>query len=119
GLLTFETQSSLTSGDIVAFIFYVNMLTWPFASIGWVVSTVQRAEASQARINEFLKEETEIKNENNSPFDFQGEIEFENVSYTFPSGVKAIDSLSFKIKRGESLAVLGRTGSGKSTILKL
>lgn len=119
GLLSFDAQNSLTSGDIVAFIFYVNMLTWPFASIGWVVSVIQRAEASQARINEFLNEEPEVVNVNFEPFELQGEIEFENVSYTFPSGVKAIKNVSFKIDKGESLAILGRTGSGKSTIIKL
>lgn len=119
GLLSFDEQSSLTSGDIVAFIFYVNMLTWPFASIGWVVSVIQRAEASQARINEFLNEEPEIVNSNFEPFVLQGEIEFENVSYTFPSGVNAIKNISFKIDTGGSLAILGKTGSGKSTIIKL
>ena len=120
GVLSFEAQSTLTSGDIVAFIFYINMLTWPFASIGFVVSNVQRAAASQERINEFLKEEPEIKNPVETQFDLKGDIEFKNVSYTFPtSGIKAIDNLSFKIKKGETLAILGRTGSGKSTIINL
>lgn len=120
GILSFEAQSSITEGDIVAFIFYVNMLTWPFASVGWVTSLVQRAAASQERINEFLKEEPEIKNKNSQPFDFQGKITFDNVSYTFESsGIEAIRNLSFEIKKGETLAILGRTGSGKSTVINL
>ncbi|MCO5268038.1 MAG: ABC transporter ATP-binding protein/permease [Brumimicrobium sp.] len=120
GILTFDTQEAITSGDIVAFIFYVNMLTWPFASIGWVTSVVQRAAASQERINEFLREEPEVKNSTNDIFDFQGGISFKNVSYTFPnSGIQAIKNVSFDIQKGETLAILGRTGSGKSTILNL
>lgn len=120
GLLTMDTQSSLTSGDIVAFIFYVNMLSWPFISIGWVTSIVQRAAASQERINEFLNEEPEIVNPTNEAFNFEGEIAFENVSYTFPTtGIKAVNDLSFTVKKGETLAILGRTGSGKSTVINL
>lgn len=120
GVLSFETQNSITEGDIVAFIFYVNMLTWPFASVGWVTSLVQRAAASQERINEFLKEEPEIKNNNHQPFNFEGKITFDNVSYTFKSsGIEAIRNLSFEIKKGETLAILGRTGSGKSTVINL
>lgn len=120
GILSFETQNGLTSGDIVAFIFYVNMLTWPFASIGWVVSIVQRAEASQERINEFLKAEPEITNPTKEPFNLEGNIEFKNVSYTFPtSGIKAINNLSFSLKKGETLAIIGKTGSGKSTVVRL
>ncbi|MEX1190716.1 MAG: ABC transporter ATP-binding protein [Brumimicrobium sp.] len=120
GLLSFEAQNNITNGDIVAFIFYVNMLTWPFASVGWVTSLVQRAAASQERINEFLKEKPEVKNENSSPFTFQGKITFDNVSYTFPSsGIEAIRNLSFEINKGETLAILGRTGSGKSTVINL
>ena len=120
GVLSFEAQNSITEGDIVAFIFYVNMLTWPFASVGWVTSLVQRAAASQERINEFLKEEPEIKNNNSAPFNFEGKITFDNVSYTFDSsGIEAIRNLSFEIKKGETLAILGRTGSGKSTVINL
>ena len=120
GVLSFEAQNSITEGDIVAFIFYVNMLTWPFASVGWVTSLVQRAAASQERINEFLKEEPEIKNNNSQPFNFEGKITFDNVSYTFESsGIEAIRNLSFEIKKGETLAILGRTGSGKSTVINL
>lgn len=120
GILSFEAQNSISEGDIVAFIFYVNMLTWPFASVGWVTSLIQRAAASQERINEFLKEEPEIKNNNSQPLNFEGKITFDNVSYTFESsGIKAIRNLSFEIKKGETLAILGRTGSGKSTVINL
>ncbi|MDX1651956.1 MAG: ABC transporter ATP-binding protein [Brumimicrobium sp.] len=120
GLLSYEAQNDISNGDIVAFIFYVNMLTWPFASVGWVTSLVQRAAASQERINEFLNEEPEIKNQVEAPLEFKGEIVFENVSYTFPSsGIQAVKNLSFKIKKGETLAIVGRTGSGKSTIINL
>lgn len=120
GILSFETQNGLTAGNIVEFIFYVNMLTWPLASVGWVTSMIQRAAASQERINEFLSEEPDVKNTNNSPFDFKGDIAFENVSYTFPtSGIQAVKDLSFKIKQGETLAIIGRTGSGKTSVINL
>lgn len=120
GILSFEAQSTITNGDIVAFIFYVNMLTWPFASVGWVTSLIQRAAASQERINEFLNVKPAIQVETNEHFDFKGKIEFRNVSYTFPtSGIEAIKNLSFTIEPGETLAILGRTGSGKSTIINL
>jgi ATP-binding cassette subfamily B multidrug efflux pump len=110
----------ITIGEITKFIFYVNMLTWPFASVGWVISVIQRAAASQERINEFLETKPAIVNEVHAPFNFNGTIEFKNVSYSYPnSGIKAIDNLSFKIESGETLGIIGRTGSGKSTILKL
>lgn len=118
GLLHYEDQISL--GDILKFIFYVNMLTWPFASIGFVTSMIQRAAASQTRINEFLNEEPEIVNTVHTPFSFDGKIEFRNVSYKYPnSGIEAISNLSFIINKGESLGIVGKTGSGKSTILYL
>ena len=118
GLLYYD--KSITPGNIMTFIFYVNMLTWPFASIGWVTSLTQRAAASQGRINEFLQTEPEIVNTSTSPFDFQGGIEFKNVSYTYTnSGIQAIKNLSFRLEKGETLGIVGRTGSGKSTILKL
>ena len=110
----------ITIGEITKFIFYVNMLTWPFASVGWVISVIQRAAASQERINEFLETKPAIVNEVHAPFNFNGTIEFKNVSYSYPnSRIKAIDNLSFKIEPGETLGIIGRTGSGKSTILKL
>ncbi len=120
GLLSFDLQNDIRSGDIVAFIFYVNMLTWPFASVGWVTSIIQRAAASQERINEFLREEPEIKSPTDAPFHFKGEVVFDRVSYTFPtSGIEAVRDLSFSIQNGETLAILGRTGSGKSTVINL
>lgn len=112
-------DATLSVGEIIKFIFYVNMLTWPFASVGWVISLIQRAAASQERINEFLKIEPEITNTVSEPFDFKGEIEFKNVSYTYPSGIEAVKDLSFHLKPGETLGIVGRTGCGKSTILQL
>ncbi len=118
GLMTYNKQISL--GDIVAFIFFVNNLTWPFASIGWVTSINQRAAASQKRINEFIETEPEIKNPTTGEFNFDGRIEFKNVTFTFPNtGIKAIENLSFKINKGDTLAIVGKTGSGKSTIFNL
>ncbi len=118
GLMSYKAAISL--GGITAFIFFVNKLTWPFASIGWVTSLTQRAAASQERINEFLKTQPEIVSKNSNPFDFQGKIEFKNVSYVYPnSGIEAIRNVSFTIEPNETLAIVGRTGSGKSTILKL
>src|SRR6218665_1013543 len=107
-------------GTIAEFILYVNMLTWPVASIGWVSSLVQEAEASQKRINEFLKIEPEIKNKATENTNIQGEIEFKNVSFTYDdTQIVALGDISFKVKKGETLATLGKTGSGKSTILSL
>ena len=107
-------------GTIAEFILYVNMLTWPVASLGWVSSMVQEAEASQKRLNEFLKIEPEIKNKNHGLSDIQGSIAFENVSYTYEdTNIEALKNISFTVKKGETLAILGKTGSGKSTILSL
>lgn len=118
GLLTYDNSISL--GGIVAFIFFVNKLTWPFASVGWVTSIIQRAAASQSRINEFLKIKPEISNPSTDAFQFGGKIEFEDVSFTYPnSGIKSIDHLSFSIEPGETMAIIGKTGSGKSTVLSL
>ena len=107
-------------GTIAEFILYVNMLTWPVASIGWVSSLVQEAEASQKRINEFLKVSPQIKNKAKENTIIQGEIEFRNVSYTYEdTNITALKNISFKVKKGETLAILGQTGSGKSSILSL
>ncbi|PKH67338.1 ABC transporter [Flavobacterium sp. ALD4] len=107
-------------GTIAEFILYVNMLTWPVASLGWVSSMVQEAEASQKRLNEFLKIEPEIKNKNPNKSIINGSISFENVSYTYEdTHIKALKDISFTVKKGETLAILGKTGSGKSTILAL
>jgi ATP-binding cassette subfamily B protein len=110
----------LSYGVIVQFVFYVNQLTWPFASVGWVTSLVQKAEASQARINEFLLSKPEVYNTEQNKHSVEGNIEFNNVRFTYPdTGVEAIKGLSFKVKKGERLAIVGRTGSGKSTIAQL
>ncbi|GAA3733801.1 MULTISPECIES: ABC transporter ATP-binding protein [Flavobacterium] len=107
-------------GTIAEFILYVNMLTWPVASLGWVSSMVQEAEASQKRLNEFLKIEPEIKNNNENPSDIEGNITFNNVSFTYQdTNIEALKNVSFTVKKGETLAILGKTGSGKSTILSL
>ena len=107
-------------GTIAEFILYVNMLTWPVATLGWVSSIVQEAEASQKRLNEFLKVEPEIKNNNENKSVIDGSLSFENVSYTYEdTNITALKGISFTVKRGETLAILGKTGSGKSTILSL
>ncbi len=107
-------------GVIAKFILYVNMLNWPVTSIGWVSSLIQEAEASQTRINEFLKTEPDIKNNAETSTPIQGEIEFKNVSFTYEdTNITALKDISFKVNKGETLAVLGKTGSGKSTILSL
>ena len=107
-------------GVIAQFILYINMLTWPVASLGWVSSLVQEAEASQKRINEFLKEEPQIKNSNEMPSKIEGTIQFKNVSFDYEdTQIKALDQVSFSVEKGKTLAILGKTGSGKSTILSL
>ncbi len=111
----------ITAGNIAEFIIYVNMLTWPVTSVGWVTSLVQRASASQRRINEFLDIVPEIGNDElKSDIIIEGNISFKNVSFTYPdTGIKALDEVSFDIKAGQTLAITGRTGSGKSTIANL
>ena len=105
---------------LVEFILYVNMLTWPVASIGWVTSLVQQAEASQERINEFLSEKPEITNPKTEADEVNGSIEFKNVSFTYDdTNITALKNVSFNVQKGETLAIIGKTGSGKSTILEL
>ena len=107
-------------GVIAEFILYVNMLTWPVATIGWVSSLVQEAEASQKRINAFLKTEPEIKDKSIGPTTINGRIEFKNVSYTYEdTQIEALKDVSFVVEKGQTLAILGNTGSGKSTLLTL
>lgn len=113
-------NGKITSGVIAEFIIYVNMLTWPVTSIGWVTSLVQRAAASQERINEFLNTHTDIISQKDLEKPIHGEVEFKNVYFTYPdTGIKALKDISFKIESGETLAVLGTTGSGKSTVANL
>ena len=107
-------------GIIAEFIIYVNMLTWPVASLGWISSIIQQAEASQKRINEFLREKSEINYNQNGLKKINGSIEFKDVSFTYTeSNIKAIDRISFKLNNRKSLGIIGVTGSGKTTLIKL
>jgi len=111
---------NITTGNIAEFIIYVNMLSWPVASIGWVTSLIQRAEASQERINEILNTEPEIINKTNQHTPIQGDLEFKNVSFRYPNtGIQALNNINFRIKQGQTLGIFGKTGSGKSTIANL
>lgn len=107
-------------GTIVSFLIYVNMLTWPVAVVGWVTSMVQQAEASQKRINEFLNVKPEIVNTQKNPTQVAGNIQFNNVTFTYPdTNITALKNISFTINKGKTTAILGNTGAGKSTILEL
>jgi len=109
-----------TAGEIAQFIIYVNMLTWPVTAIGWIASIIQTAEASQKRINEFLDEKTKIANAKQPIEYLSGDITFENVSFTYPnSGITALKDISFTLKEGEKMIVVGKTASGKSTLAEL
>lgn len=113
-------HGDISLGVITKFIIYVNMLTWPVATVGWVTSIVQQAEASQKRINEFLKITPEITNTAQEPSNIIGDIEFKNVHFTYnDTNIEALKGISFKLEHGKTLAIIGKTGSGKSTILDL
>jgi len=107
-------------GTIIEFMLYVNILTWPVAVVGWVTSMVQQAEASQLRINEFLKQVPEIQNNNTDTSTINGNIDFKNVTFIYDdTNITALKDISFSVKSGETMAILGKTGSGKSTIIEL
>lgn len=107
-------------GTVVLFILFINKLTWPVASLGWVSSMVQEAEASQKRINEFLEIVPDIQNKNLEKSSIYGDIQFNNVNFEYEdTKIKALENISFTVKKGETLAILGKTGSGKSSILSL
>ena len=107
-------------GILAEFIIYVNMLTWPVATVGWVTSIVQQAEASQARINQFLKEKIRIINKNSEILKINGDLEFKNINFIYEeTNIKALSDINFKLKKGESLGIIGPVGSGKSTLLEL
>ena len=113
-------QGTISLGVIAEFIMYINMLTWPVAVVGWVTSIVQEAEASQTRINEFLKQEPEITNNTNEPSKIEGEIEFKDVSFAYDdTNIEALKHVNFKLEKGKTLGVLGNTGSGKTTLISL
>ena len=110
-------DGNLTIGNIAEFLIYVYLLTWPVTSLGWITSIVQRASASQRRINEFLNEKNTIKSSSNKRLEIKGAVEFKNVCFKYQdTGIDGMDNISFKLKAGDSLGIIGSTGSGKSTI---
>ena len=113
-------NNEIELGVLAEFIIYVNMLTWPVATVGWVTSIVQQAEASQKRINEFLNTKSSITSSDENNITIDGEIKFKNIEFTYPETfIKACKNISFSLKKGDSLAIMGDIGSGKSTILEL
>lgn len=113
-------QGTITTGNVAEFVIYVNMLTWPVTSLGWVVSIIQRAAVSQRRINEFMDTEPAIQEGTATEYKVQGKIEFRNVSFTYPdTGIEALKEISFTVEAGQKVAIIGRTGSGKTTIADL
>lgn len=118
GLLTFEKKMKV--GDIVAFIMYITNLTWPFASLGWISSIIQRAAASQQRINEFLLRKPDVQDVSSKPCPLDSGFAFEKVQFKYPnSDQPVLDQISFEVRMGQTLAIIGATGSGKSTICSL
>ncbi|MDT0553893.1 ABC transporter ATP-binding protein [Urechidicola vernalis] len=113
-------EGYITLGDVTKFIMYVNILTWPMAVIGWVSNIIQQADASQARINEFLDVKPEIKNTISTQTPIDGNITFKNVTFTYDdTNITALKNISFELEKGKTLAILGKTGSGKSTIINM
>lgn len=114
-------QGTVTPGNIAEFVIYINMLTWPVTSIGWIASIVQQAEASMKRLNEFMDTPVAIQSpENGYAKPIAGELVFENVSFTYPdTGIVALKDINFKVKPGERIGIVGRTASGKTTIADL
>ena len=113
-------NNEIELGVLAEFIIYINMLTWPVATVGWVTSIVQQAEASQKRINEFLNTKSSVINSSNNKIKIIGKIEFKNVEFIYPeTKINACKDVSFSINKGESLAIMGDIGSGKTTILEL
>jgi ATP-binding cassette subfamily B protein len=113
-------EGAITPGNIAEFIVYVNQLTFPVTMLGWVTTLIQRAAASQKRINEFLQLQPDIVSKNTEETVLEGNISFRNVSFTYPdTGIKALKNISFEIKKGQFVAIIGRTGSGKSTLANL
>ena len=110
-------DGNLTIGNIAEFLIYVYLLTWPVTALGWITSIIQRASASQRRINEFLDEKNTIKSSSNKKLEIKGAVEFKNVCFKYQdTGIDGMDNISFKLKAGDSLGIIGSTGSGKSTI---
>jgi len=113
-------NGTISAGVLVEFIIYVNMLTWPVTSMGWIVSIVQQAAASQRRIDEFFDQKPSIINGTISDSELKHSIEFKNVTFVYPdTGIRALDNVSFTIRKGDKIAIIGKTGSGKTTIAEL
>lgn len=113
-------NGEVSTGNIAEFIIYVNMLTWPVTALGWITSIIQRAAASQRRVNEFLNTKTDIVSDKNIERTIEGHLVFDDVSFTYPdSGIQALKNVSFNVRPGESIAIVGTTGSGKSTIANM
>ncbi len=113
-------KGTITPGNIAEFVIYVNMLTWPVTAIGWIASIIQQAAASQKRINEFLKTKPAISNTVSETTALEGTIVFDDVDFVYPdTGIQALESVNFELKRGQKMAIIGKTGSGKTTIADL
>lgn len=111
---------NITAGNIAEFFIYVNLLTWPVASIGWVTSIVQRAAASQARINHLWDQPPDIVSDENKQINLKGNVNFNRVEFTYPdTGIKALKDLDLHVKAGEKVGIIGNTGSGKSTVANM